>query len=105
MTPVGAFPLYTRFWTRAAPVTIAVVAVLVIALGGSAFRRTSGAPGNARAASAAAFLLCVLVAVDLLACGFFGMAASRYLERVVALPVVALLVLVSSRQGAIESGS
>lgn len=105
VTPVGAFPRYTRFWTRAAPVTTAVVAVLVLVLGGSALRHSSDAPENARAASSSAFLLCVLVAVDLLACGFFGMAASRYLERVVALPFVALLVLACSRRRKIERGS
>ncbi len=97
VTPFDALPRYTRFWTLATPVATALAALLVTVLAGSAFHRGLRMPGNSRAAMAAAFLLCTLVGVDLLACGVFGMAASRYLERVVALPFVALFVLLCSR--------
>jgi hypothetical protein len=99
MTVSGAFPRYTRFWTRATTVATALVALLAIVLGGSALRRNPRAPRRSREASSAAFLLCVVVAVNLLACGFFSMASSRYLERVVALPFVALVVLACSWRG------
>lgn len=89
-SPSRAFPRFVRLWTLLTPVAVGAGTLASLRAGFLAVRALLG--GRTLPAPLAASLpLGLLLAADLLVCGFLSMAASRYLERVVAAGPLALL--------------
>ena len=103
-TPLRAFPRFVALWTALTPLAfaggcLAGLAAAVLAVRFLAIRRPLPLP------LAACLPLGVVLAADLVVCGFLGMAASRYLERLVAIgPLTMLLAGLALRPEARPAG-
>lgn len=89
-SPPRAFPRFARLWTLLTPVAVGAGTLAGLWTGLLAVRSLLGGR-PLPAPLAAALPLGLLLLADLLVCGFLSMAASRYLERVVAAGALAVL--------------